>query len=79
MSEIPDPLGAAYETAARRLSELHRRWEQMVLSDPLDYRQDQWRITSGQLDLEEQIRRLWDDYIEIRNAYATAADSPEPA
>jgi hypothetical protein len=79
MTEIPDPLGAAYETAARRLAELHRRWEHMVLSDPLDYGQDQWRITSGQLDLEEQIRRLWDDYIEIRNAYVTAAHSPEPA
>jgi hypothetical protein len=50
MSEIPDPLGAAYQTAARRLFELHRRWERMVLSDPLGPGEDEWRITSGQLD-----------------------------
>jgi hypothetical protein len=79
MSETPDPLGAAYETAARRLSELNRRWEHMVLSDPLEYGQDQWRVTPQQVALEEQIHRLWHDYIDIRNAYLTAAGHPDPA
>jgi hypothetical protein len=79
MSETPDPLGAAYETAARRLSELNRRWEHMVLSDPLEYGQDQWRLTPEQVALEEQIRHLWDEYVHVRDAYMTAANTPEPA
>jgi hypothetical protein len=58
-----------YELAARRIAALHRRWEQMALSDPLERGQDAWHMRQGQLDLEDQIRELWDIYIEKRDAY----------
>jgi hypothetical protein len=61
-----------YELAARRIAELNRRWEQMALSDPLERGQDEWHLMQAQLDLEDQIRQLWDDYIGTRNAYLAA-------
>jgi hypothetical protein len=64
MSGMLDQLLAEYEAAARRIAALHRRWERMALSDPLERGQDAWHMRQGQLDLEDQIRKLWDDYIE---------------
>jgi hypothetical protein len=77
MSGALDQLLEGYEAAARRIAELHRRWEQMALSDPLEPGQDAWHLTQGQLDLEDQIRQVWDDYIERRNAYLAALGFPE--
>ena len=51
---------------------MHRRWEGMALSDPLERGQDAWHMRQGQLDLEDQIRELWGIYIERRNAYLAA-------
>lgn len=34
-------------------------------------------MRQGQLDLEDQIRKLWDDYIEKRNAYLAAVGRPK--
>jgi hypothetical protein len=51
---------------------LHRRWEGMALSDPLERGQDAWHMRQGQLDLEDQIRELWGIYIEKRHAYSAA-------
>ena len=36
-------------------------------------------IPRDQLDLEEEMRQAWDDYIEKRNAYLLAAGFPKPA
>jgi hypothetical protein len=44
----------------------------MALSDPLERGQDEWHLMQAQLDLEDQIRQLWDDYIGTRNAYLAA-------
>jgi hypothetical protein len=60
------------------IAALHRRWEGMALSDPLERGQDAWHLTQGQLDLEDQIRQLWEDYLTKRNAYLAATNTPEP-
>jgi hypothetical protein len=36
-------------------------------------------IPRDQLDLEEEMRQAWDDYVEKRNAYLAAAGFPKPA
>ena len=36
-------------------------------------------IPRDQLDLEEEMRQAWDDYVEKRNAYLLAAGFPKPA
>jgi hypothetical protein len=36
MTGMLDQLLAEYVAAARRIAELHRRWERMALSDPLE-------------------------------------------
>jgi hypothetical protein len=72
MTGAVDQLLVEYEAAARRIAALHRRWEGMALSDPLEPGQDAWQMRQGQLDLEDQIRELWDVYIEKRNAYLAA-------
>jgi hypothetical protein len=77
MSGMLDQLLAEYEAAARRIAALHRRWERMALSDPLERGQDAWHMRQGQLDLEDQIRKLWDEYIEKRNAYLAAVGRPK--
>ena len=51
----------------------------MALSDPLERGQDAWHLTQGQLDLEDQTRQLWEDYLTKRNAYLAATNRPEPA
>jgi hypothetical protein len=38
----------------------------MALSDPLERGQDAWHLTQGQLDLEDQTRQLWEDYLTKR-------------
>jgi hypothetical protein len=78
MTDALDQLLAEYEAAARRIAALHRRWEAMALSDPLERGQDAWHMRQGQLDLEDQIRQLWDVYIEKRNAYLAAIGFRKP-
>jgi hypothetical protein len=77
MTSAVDQLLAEYAAAARRIAALHRRWEGMALSDPLERGQDAWHMRQGQLDLEDQIRKLWDVYIEKRNAYLAAVGRPK--
>jgi hypothetical protein len=67
-----------YEVAARHMADIYRRWEQMVLSDPLEPGQEAWAITRIQVNLEDRIEQMWDDYIATRDAYLAAAGL-EPA
>ena len=79
MTSSLDQLVNEYEAAARRLTELHRRWGWIVLLGPRLPGQGASTIPRDQLDLEEQIQRAWADYIEKRNAYLAAAGFPKPA
>jgi hypothetical protein len=74
-----DQLVNEYEAAARRLTELHRRWGWIVLLGPRQPGQAPPTIPRDQLDLEEEMRQAWDDYVEKRNAYLLAAGFPKPA
>jgi hypothetical protein len=77
MTGMLDQLLAEYMAAARRIAALHRRWEGMALSDPLERGQDAWHMRQGQLDLEDQIRELWGIYIEKRDAYLASIGFPK--
>jgi hypothetical protein len=79
MTSILDPLVNEYEAAARRLTELHRRWGWIILLGPSRPGQGAPTIPRDQLDLEEEMRQAWDDYVERRNAYLVAAGLPVPA
>jgi hypothetical protein len=61
------------------LTELHRRWGWIVLLGPRQPGQGAPTIPRDQLDLEEEMRQAWDDYVEKRNAYLLAAGFPKPA
>jgi hypothetical protein len=77
MTGTLDQLLAEYMAAARRIAALHRRWEGMAPSDPLERGQDAWHMRQGQLDLEDQIRELWGIYIEKRDAYLASIGFPK--
>ena len=79
MTSMLDQLVNEYEAAARRLTQLHRRWGWIVLLGPRQPEQGAPTIPRDQLDLEEEMRQAWDDYVEKRNAYLLAAGSPKPA
>jgi hypothetical protein len=79
MTSMLDQLVNEYEAAARRLTELNRRWGWIVLLGPRQPDQAPPTIPRDQLDLEEQIQQAWADYIEKRNAYLVAAGLPKPA
>jgi hypothetical protein len=79
MTSSLDQLVNEYEAAARRLSDLHRRWGWIILLGPRQPGQAPPTIPRDQLDLEEQIQQAWADYIEKRNAYLVAARLPKPA
>jgi hypothetical protein len=79
MTSSLDPLVNEYEAAARRLTELHRRWGWIVVLGPRQPGQGAPTIPPDQLDLEEEMRQAWDDYVEKRNAYLLAAGFPKPA
>jgi hypothetical protein len=79
MTSMLDQLVNEYEAAARRLTELHRRWGWIVLLGPRQPGQGAPTIPRDQLDLEEEMRQAWDDYVEKRNAYLVAAGFPKPA
>lgn len=66
------------EAAGRRLTE-HRRWVWIVLLGPRQPGQGAPTIPRDQLDLEEEMRQAWGDYVEKRNAYLVAAGFPKPA
>jgi hypothetical protein len=68
-----------YEAAAIRVTDLHRRWGWIILLGPRQLGQAPPTIPRDQLDLEEEMRQAWDDYIEKRNAYLLAAGFPKPA
>jgi hypothetical protein len=77
--KTPDELVNEYETAARRCSVLQRHWEQMILVEPLRPGEEAPTITREQINLEDEIRRAWDDYVAKRNAYLAATGLAEPA
>jgi len=79
MTSSLGPLVNEYEAAARRLTDLHRRWGWIVLLGPRQPGQAAPTIPPDQLDLEEQIQQAWANYIEKRNAYLLAAGFPKPA
>jgi hypothetical protein len=72
-----DQLVNEYEAAARRLTELHRRWDgSFSLGRASPGRE---RRRSHATRLEEEMRQAWDDNVEKRNAYLVAAGFPKPA
>ena len=75
MTSMLDQLVNEYEAAARRLTELHRRWGWIVLLGPPQPGQGAPTIPRDQLALEEEMRQAWDDYVEKRNAYLLAQAS----
>src|SRR4029453_1072479 len=77
MSGMPDQLLAEYEAAARRIAALHGRRERMAQSDPLERGQGAWHMGQGPLDPGDQARKLWDEYIEKRNAFLAAVGRPK--
>jgi len=77
MTSMLDPLVNEYEAAARRLTQLHRRWGWIVLLGPRQPGQGAPTIPRDQLNLEEEMRQAWDDYVEKRNAYLVAAGFPK--
>jgi hypothetical protein len=79
MTSMLDQLVNEYETAARRLTDLNRRWGWIVLLGPRQPGQGAPTIARDQLDLEEEMRQAWDDYVDKRNAYLVAAGFPKPA
>jgi hypothetical protein len=79
MTSMLDQLVNEYEAAARRLTDLNRRWGWIVLLGPRQPGQGAPTIPRDQLDLEEEMRQAWDDYVDKRNAYLVAAGFPKPA
>jgi hypothetical protein len=79
MTSSVDQLVNEYEAAARRLTDLNRRWGWIVLLGPRQPGQGAPTIARDQLDLEEEMRQAWDDYVDKRNAYLVAAGFPKPA
>jgi hypothetical protein len=79
MTSILDPLvqriRSRCETPHRAASALGI----IILLGPSRPGQGAPTIPRDQLDLEEEMRQAWDDYVERRNAYLVAAGFPVPA
>jgi hypothetical protein len=72
-----DDLHDEYVAAAKRHRELHQRWERTFPITERQPGQEASIIPPEQIDLEEEMREAWSDFLAKRNAYDAALRSQD--